>query len=834
MPLALPDYNLSEEQVEFRDSLRRFFAEHASIEVTRQGMESGAAHAPEVWKTASAELGLAGIAIDEEYGGQGFGLKELALALGEAARSLSAIPLFASAALAGRVVAHTVATAVEGSADSATGIADGRRELESIASGRMATLAWLEGASSWGLDSVEMRAQVSDAGFHLSGEKSFVLDAGCAERVYIVARVGNSQEIGLFAADASAPGLALERQEAFDLTRTLGTLRLSNVSVERVGTGDASAAIRRGLIEATALLCSETVGGMQKVLETSVDYASERHQFGRPIGSFQAIKHKCADMLIDFESARTATDAAIVALDAVAQAEAADSKEAGSDASDAAAAVEAMLLTAVAKAQAGPAFVRMATENIQIHGGVGFTWEYDAHLFFRRAQSNNAFLGDSIFHQERIAQEWHRRIDEQGLDVARESGGVGRRADTPEEARFRTEVREWLLANAELRTGEGDWSMGPSDHSLEAEEVYWDKMKAWQKTRFEGGWSAITWAPEHGGRGGSPIESIIFNEEQSAFNVASGYIDAAVHLIGPSLIRFGTDEQRERFLKPMLRGDEIWCQLFSEPEAGSDLAAVRTRGVVEGNELVLNGQKVWTTSAQFADWGFIVCRTNVDVPKHQGISFALVDMRQPGVEVRPLVTMKGDRHFNEVFFNDVRTPLKYVVNGLDAGWPVTTFVLMNEGANIGTAQFSRTQTVELFAAAQSRGRGNDAVVRQHLAETFVAERVLELLQARLKGAILDGRRPDVDGSVLKILWSEGGHRKAQAATWLQGADGLLAGEDAPTRGLWQNQLLSRGAGTIGGGTSEVHRNGLGERALGLPREPRLDRDQAFKDLKISS
>jgi acyl-CoA dehydrogenase len=284
----------------------------------------------------------------------------------------------------------------------------------------------------------------------------------------------------------------------------------------------------------------------------------------------------------------------------------------------------------------------------------------------------------------------------------------------------------------------------------------------------------------------------------------------------------------------MLRGDEIWCQLFSEPEAGSDLAAVRTRGVVDGDDLVLNGQKVWTTSAQYADWGFIVCRTNPDVPKHDGISFALVDMRQPGVEVRPLVTMKGDRHFNEVFFKDVRTPLTNVVNGLGRGWPVTTFVLMNEGANIGTTSHARTRVGDLVADAVRSGRFEDAVVREKLGAGIVEERVLALLQDRLKRAILDGRRPDVDGSVLKVFTAESGHRKAELAAWLQGAEGLLAGPEAPMQGIWQDSLLARGAMTVGGGTVEVHRNGLGERALGLPKEPRFDRDRPFKDLRVSS
>lgn len=408
-----------------------------------------------------------------------------------------------------------------------------------------------------------------------------------------------------------------------------------------------------------------------------------------------------------------------------------------------------------------------------------------------------------------------------------------RRVDTAEEARFRAEARAWLEANAELRSGDDDWCLGPRDHSFEAEREYWDRMIAWQRTKFDGGWAAVTWPEQYGGRGASAALAIIFSEEQSAFNVASGYLDAAIGLIGPALLRFGTDAQRERYLRPMLRADEIWCQLFSEPEAGSDLAAVRTRAVRDGDRLILNGQKVWTTSAQFANFGFIVCRTNPDVPKHAGITFAMLDMRQPGVEVRPLVTMRGDRHFNEVFLTDVETPVSNVVGEIDGGWPITTFTLMNEGASIGTTQHGHTRAIDLIRMAVERGRFEDPIVRRRLGEAFVEERVLSLLQDRLRGAILDGRRPDLDGSVVKILWSEGSHRKAEAANWLEGADGLLAGPDAPIGGLWQDQLLSRAAGSVGGGTNEVHRNGLGERALGLPKEPRLDRDQAFSRLAVS-
>ena len=404
-----------------------------------------------------------------------------------------------------------------------------------------------------------------------------------------------------------------------------------------------------------------------------------------------------------------------------------------------------------------------------------------------------------------------------------------RREDTPEEAAFRAEVRAWLETNAKPLDGD-DWSRGPREHTPEADAEYFERSRQWQRTLFDGGWAAITWPVEHGGRGGTPAQALIFAEEASRFDVANGYIDAAVSLIGPALIRFGTDAQRERYLRPMLRGDELWCQLFSEPEAGSDLAAVRTRAERDGDEFVINGQKVWTTSAQHADFGFILTRTDPDAPKHGGISFLLVDMRQSGIEVRPLVTMKPDRHFNEVFFENARTPASNVVGEVNRGWDVAKFVLMHEGQGIG-AGGTQAGVADLVRIAAASGRLADPVARERIGAAYVEERVLGLLQDRLREAILDGKRPDVDGSVLKILAGESRHRLAETAVWLQGSEGLLADGDAPETGHWQTQLLSRSLTTVGGGTSEVHRNGLGERVLGLPREPRSDRERPFRELK---
>ena len=407
---------------------------------------------------------------------------------------------------------------------------------------------------------------------------------------------------------------------------------------------------------------------------------------------------------------------------------------------------------------------------------------------------------------------------------------MARHQDTPEQASFRAEARRWLEAHAAPRRGPGDWSLGPRDHGPEAEAAHFARCRAWQRTLYEGGFAGITWPRRFGGRGGTPGQAIVFAQEEAAFDVTAGFLPSTIQLVGPALMQHGTPAQQERYLRPLLAGEEVWCQLFSEPEAGSDLAALRTRAVRDGNGFVVTGQKVWTTGAQYADRGILLARTNPDVPKHAGITFFLLDMRQPGVEVRPLPTLKGDRHFNEVFLDGVRVPAGEVVGALDGGWSVARTTLMNESAMIGTSQAGAAHAEDLVALAREGDRWDDARVRDRVAAAYVEERVLGFLQDRLQQALLEGRVPDVDGSVVKVFWAESRARKAETALWLEGAAGLLAGADARGDGFWQDQVLDRFLGTIGGGTVEVHRNGLAERALGLPREPRSDRDVAFRDL----
>ncbi len=407
-----------------------------------------------------------------------------------------------------------------------------------------------------------------------------------------------------------------------------------------------------------------------------------------------------------------------------------------------------------------------------------------------------------------------------------------RHQDTPEEAAFRAEARAWLAAHARLRDGRSDWSRGPRDHGPESEAAFFERCRAWQRTLFDGGWAGITWPTRYGGRGGTPAQGVIFAEELAAFDATSGFLASTIELVGPTLLRHGSDAQRERYLRPLLRGDEVWCQLFSEPEAGSDLAALRTRAERRGDQFVVNGQKLWTTSAQHCDFGILLARTNPELPKHRGITFLLVDMRTRGIEVRPLVTITGSRHFNEVFLTDVLVPTRNVVGEIDSGWPVARTTLASESVMIGTSA-QGPDARSLARRAREAGRWQDPLVRQRVAGVYVEERLLGFLADRVRVSVLDGRAPDVDGSLLKVFWAESRARKHHAGLWLEGPEGLLAGADSPERGFWSTSVLDRGMGTIGGGTVEVHRNGMAERVLGLPRDPQADRNVPWKDLRTT-
>jgi alkylation response protein AidB-like acyl-CoA dehydrogenase len=396
--------------------------------------------------------------------------------------------------------------------------------------------------------------------------------------------------------------------------------------------------------------------------------------------------------------------------------------------------------------------------------------------------------------------------------------------DSGELAAFRVEVRAFLDQHAERRRGdERDWSRNGAATDPVVAADYRERCRRWQKLLFDSGWAGLAWPEVFGGRGLTAAHHIVFNQELARYDATSGFITAAQALVGPTLMAHGTRAQQERYLGPLLSGEESWCQLFSEPGAGSDLAALATRAVCDGDGWVVNGQKVWTSSAQHADFGILVARTDPEVPKHDGLAFFIVDMRAPGIEVRELVQAQGVAHFNEVFLSDVRVPAENVVGEPGGGWKVARTTLRSESSMISGAG-QATNFAAVLSTARRCGRTADAVIRQELARVWTDEHVLRWMGWRTQTAVMTGRRDlALHGSLLKNFFTGALKRRVELAVSIEGAEGMLW-HDAEGEGFWQYQCLNQFASRIGGGTEEVHRNNLGEQALGLPREPAVDRD----------
>jgi acyl-CoA dehydrogenase len=405
--------------------------------------------------------------------------------------------------------------------------------------------------------------------------------------------------------------------------------------------------------------------------------------------------------------------------------------------------------------------------------------------------------------------------------------------DSPELAAFRREVREFLDAHAELRRGdERDWSRNVSSTDEAVAEDFRRRCHEWQKTLYDSGWAGLTWPERFGGRGLSAAHQIVWGQELGRYDATAGFITAAQALVGPTLMQHGSPEQQQRYLGRLLSGEDSWCQLFSEPGAGSDLASLSTRAVRDGDEFVVNGQKVWTSSAQFADYGILIARTNADVPKHQGITYFVVDMRSPGIEVRPLVQAQGVAHFNEVFLSEVRIPAENVVGEVDGGWKVARTTMRSESQMISGASQS-TGFATVLATARRTGASADPVTRQELARVHSDELILRWMGWRSQTAVMTGRYDlALHGSLLKNFFTRALTRRVELGLDMEGAEGMLWHE-AEGDGFWQYQCLHQFASRIGGGTEEVHRNNLAEQVLGLPKEPQADKDLPWSQTRRS-
>jgi len=390
--------------------------------------------------------------------------------------------------------------------------------------------------------------------------------------------------------------------------------------------------------------------------------------------------------------------------------------------------------------------------------------------------------------------------------------------DTPDEAAFRAAAQEWLSANAIPKGSPEDFSAGHFAGDTSPDE-YIKRCRWWQGQLYEGGWAGISWPKTFGGQSGKPIEEAIFAEEQARWGVSVGVFAVAFGMVAPTLMQHARDDQQARFLAPMLRGEELWCQLFSEPDAGSDLASLRTQAVRDGDEFVVNGQKVWTSNAQHSEWGILIVRTDPDAPRHRGITYLVVDMRTPGIDIRPLRQINGEAHFNEVFLNDVRIPAENVIGDVDDGWKVAVTTLSNERVTIAGGS-GLSDPERLLELAQSLGVASDPLFRQRFAQIWSRGEVIRYLRLRSRTALSQGRRPGPEASVMKLAYARYVKQLGDLAVGMQGAHGQLDHPDARVDGMFQQKWINAVQSSIGGGTDEIQRNIVGERVLGLPREPR--------------
>lgn len=400
--------------------------------------------------------------------------------------------------------------------------------------------------------------------------------------------------------------------------------------------------------------------------------------------------------------------------------------------------------------------------------------------------------------------------------------------DTPEQAAFRSDVRRFLDANSERKQEVSPWRL-TFHTSAEDARLDFEKGCAWQKKRFDAGMTAFTYPKEYGGQDGQAWQEAIYNEEARAYTGSSGFIGSSIQMLGPTLMAYGTEEQKRELLPRLHSGEDRWCQLFSEPGSGSDLASLGCRAVRDGDEFVVTGQKVWNSAAQWCDHGFLLVRTSPDRPKHQGITFLLVDMHAPGVEVRPLVQATGAAHFNEVFLEEVRVPVANVLGEIDGGWAVARTVLANEAAMIGGSG-NKTFPV-LRRLAELHERTADPQIRQKLAEFYTREKVIDWMADRIMTAVRRREKPPVDPSILKLYMTASRVRSGDLATAISGPAAMLMEDEVQN---WvAAELVGRYSVSIGGGTTEVQKNNLAERALGLPREPGFDRDMPWSRIPRS-
>ena len=732
MPIAIKP-----EHQDLAESVRALVKRVAPHEFLHEALETPIPNPPPFWR-AAAEQGLHGLHLAESVGGQGYGLLELAIAIAE----------FGYGAVPGPFVPSAIASALIAAHDPKSAL------LTALAGG--------DSIAAVALDSDLTATRAGDT-LIIRGEARCVPAA--AQASVLVLPVAIESGLGWVVFDAAH--LEIEPVKSVDALRPVAHVRANAAEVgsERL-LSNLSQSAGRAII--TTLLSAEAVGIARWATDTASEYAKIREQFGRPIGQFQAIKHKCAEMIATTERATAAVWDAARAIDEAAE-KAWDNDE---TAYEFAAAVAATLAPAAAQ--------HCAQDCIQVHGGIGFTWEHDTNVYYRHTLGLVAAFGRTSDYPQRV------------FDTATATGMRTLDIDLdPETEQLRAEICAEVAGLKAIPREERNAAIA------------------------EGGW-VQPHLPRPWGRASEPVEQIIIAQEFSAGLVKRPQMGIAAWLI-PSIVAYGTEDQKQKFLPPTFRGEIIWCQLFSEPGAGSDLASLTTKATkVEGGWRI-TGQKIWTTAAQFSQWGALLARTDSSAAKHNGISYFLLDMASEGVEVKPLRELTGNALFNTVFIDDVFVPDDRVLGEVNHGWEVSRNTLTAERVSIGSSEPGFLPNLDRFVEFVSAGSFDQ--IGHHRAGELIAEgHAAKLMNMRSTQLTLAGGDAMPSAAISKLLSMRTGQGYAEFAVSSFGIDGAI-GDTADLQGRWADFLLASRATTIYGGTSEVQLNIIAERLLGLPRDP---------------
>lgn len=732
MPIAI-----NPEHQDLADSVRSLVARVAPSEVLHAALETPVDNPPPYWQ-AAADQGLQGVHLTESVGGQGFGILELAITLAE----------FGYGAVPGPFVPSAIASALISAHD------PDAKVLAELASG--------SAIAAYALDSA-LTATRHRNSLVIRGEVRAVPAAAQASLLVLPVAIDSGEEWLML----HAGQLEIEPVASVDPLRPIAHVRANAVEVTDDAVLSSLDAVTAQALIAT-LLSAEAVGVARWATDTASEYAKIREQFGRPIGQFQAVKHKCSEMIADTERATAAVWDAARAVD---QARESD-WDTESSKVEFAAAVAATLAPAAAQ--------RCTQDCIQVHGGIGFTWEHDTNVYYRRALVIAAGFGRKAAYPQRV------------VDTATSTGMRPLDIDLdPDTEKLREQIRAEVAGLKKIPREERTTAIA------------------------EGGW-VLPYLPRPWGRDASPVEQIIIAQEFDTGRVRRPPMGIAAWIV-PSIVAFGTTEQQQRFLPPTFRGEMIWCQLFSEPGAGSDLAGLTTKATKVDGGWRITGQKIWTTAAQFSQWGALLARTNPGAPKHNGITYFLLDMSSAGVEVKPLRELTGGAMFNTVFIDDVFVPDELVLGEVDRGWEVSRNTLTAERVSIGSSEAPFLASLDDFVAFLRDGQFDQ--IGQNRAGQLIAEgHAAKLLNMRSTLLTLAGGDAMPSAAISKLLSMRTGQGYAEFGLSSFGAEGAIGDPEQPS-GKWAEYLLASRATTIYGGTSEVQLNIIAERLLGLPRDP---------------